>query len=228
MYRSRTVLALIPARGGSKRIPRKNIRLLKGKPLITYALKAARRASCVDRVIVSTDSPLIAAVAKRAGADVPFLRPKRLASDTASTASAVEHALRWLQKKESWSPDIVVVIQPTSPLVGARDIDNAIKTLVSTGARSCVSVTTARERPEWMFTLRKSKLKQRSQQKLAQRSQDMPELYYLNGAVYASLTSVVNKNRIIDTKNLAAIVMPRAHSIDIDTKEDWSAAEHAL
>ncbi|KKW19337.1 MAG: CMP-N-acetylneuraminic acid synthetase [Parcubacteria group bacterium GW2011_GWA2_51_10] len=226
MYRSRRVLILIPARGGSKRIPKKNTKLLGGEPLISYAIRAAKGSRFADRTIVSTDSADIAAIARRFGAETPFLRPRHLATDASPVASAVIHTLDELQKKESWRPDVVVLVQPTSPFVRSKDIDEAIATLIQSGANSCVSVTEVRERPEWMFALKKKMLKKKFPTTLFKRSQDMPPLYRLNGAVYASHANVIRKKSLIfDPKKAAAVIMPIDRSLDIDYPFDWKVAE---
>jgi len=228
MFRTKTVLILIPARGGSKRIPYKNRRLLKGKPLLTYAIEAARKSKFADRILVSTDDEKIARIAQKAKAEVPFLRPKNISGDRVPTVAAVLHALDFLETS-GWVPDIVVVVQPTSPLVRSSDIDSAISTLISSGANTCVSVTRASERPEWMFKKVGAKWKQYAPTKLSRRSQELSELFHLNGAVYAALAPFVfHRKQLIDTQHTAAIVMPKERSIDIDTKEDWKAAERAI
>lgn len=225
MYRGQTVLVIIPARGGSKRVPHKNKRLLGGKPLVAYAIGAARQSNHVDRVMVSTDDTGIAKIAKRYGAEIPFMRPKSLASDTAPVSKTILHALAHLKKTEKWNPDIVVLVQPTSPLVRSKDIDQAIQTLVESAAHSCVTVTPTTEHPEWMFTFSGKKLRQKFPSKISKRSQEMSPLYRLNGAVYASQTTIVlKKRRVFDPANLVGVVMPKDRSIDIDEPEDWKKA----
>ncbi|HEY4526287.1 MAG TPA: acylneuraminate cytidylyltransferase family protein [Candidatus Paceibacterota bacterium] len=228
MFRAKKVLILIPARGGSKRIPHKNRRLLGGKPLVSYAIKAARRSKYADRILVSTDDKKIQEIARKANAEVPFLRPKKLSGDRVSTGAAVIHALDYL-KAEGWQPDIVVVVQPTSPLVQSSDMDAAIKILISSGVNTCVSVEEATERPEWMFKKVGAQWKQYVPTNLSTRSQDLPQLYCLNGAVYAALVPfVLRTHELIDTKHTAAIIMPKERSIDIDEEADWQAAERML
>lgn len=227
MYRKQSILVLIPARGGSKRLPRKNVQPLCGKPLIGWAIAAAKKSRYADRVIVTTDSPAIAKAAKKAGAEIPFMRPSNLAGDKSPIITTIQHALQFLKKEENWQPDIVVLVQPTSPFVLAKDIDAAIETLVRQKVNSSVSVTPVTERPEWMFTLKKEMLKQRFKTPLFIRSQDLPALYRLNGAVYASRRSVYTKKITFDTKNIAGIVMPEERSIDIDTPRDFKEAQLA-
>ena len=225
MYQNRTVLILIPARGGSTRLPHKNVRRLGGIPLIQHAVRAATRSKYADRVIVSTDDRTIARIAKRAGAEIPFMRPQHLATSTSPVIRTIIHALAYFKKKESWVPDIVVVVQATSPFVLARDIDSAIKTLVVSKKNSCVTVCPVRERPEWMFTLSGRTLTQRYPSKIFERSQDMPALYRLNGAVCASYSQIILKKQLaFDPRDLAGVIMPEERSIDIDYPADLEAA----
>ncbi len=135
------ILGLVPARGGSKGIPGKNLAVLGGKTLVTRAVQSGLESRFVNRVILSTDSEAIAAEGKRAGAGVPFMRPAELAADSAPTAPAVRHALTWLEENEGYRPDILVLLQPTAPLRQARHVDEAVALLVESGARSVVSVT---------------------------------------------------------------------------------------
>ena len=225
MYRKQSVLVLIPARGGSKRLPNKNILPLGGKPLIARAVLAAKGSRYADSILVTTDNPAIAKIAQKAGAEVPFMRPAKLAGDASPIIATIVHALKFLKKEEHWQPDIVVLVQPTSPFVLAKDIDSSIETLVRQKVNSSVSVIPITERPEWMFTLKKEMLEQRFKTPLFIRSQDLPALYRLNGAVYASRHSVYAKKTTFDTKNLAGVVMPPERSIDIDTPEDLKAAQ---
>ncbi|RJQ36790.1 acylneuraminate cytidylyltransferase family protein [Candidatus Parcubacteria bacterium] len=129
MYRNASVLALIPARGGSKGVPKKNLRLLAGKPLIAYSIIAAKASPAIDRVIVSTDSEEIADVAKRYGAEVPFLRPAELAEDLTPDYPVFEHCLDWLEAHEKWKPDIVVHLRPTGPIRAPKEIEEALDLL---------------------------------------------------------------------------------------------------
>lgn len=229
MLRNKTILAIIPARGGSKRLPRKNIKLLAGKPLISYAIKAARNSKYVDNIIVSTDDIETAAIATKYKAEVPFIRPPKLARDTSTTISVLQHAVRFLKKKNNYQPDLVVLLQPTSPFVLGSDIDRAIKTIEKTETNSCVSICDVSERPEWMFVFnRNDKDKVTPLFKDAQKvtiTQKMPKVYRVNGAVYIVKKDVLmRRNKIIDD-NCSAIIMPQERSIDIDTILDFQMAE---
>lgn len=225
MYQGKTVLALIPARGSSTRIPNKNLRRVGGKTLVRRAVETARRSRLTDRVIVSTDSEKIAAAARAVGAEIPFLRPKKLALPTSPTIATILHALAYLEENERFIPDIVVIVQPTSPFVAPSDIDAAIRMLVDAGANSCVSMCEVSERPEWMFIRRGRAFVRREKGALFRRSQDLTPLYRLNGAVNATLARVIKQKRVpYDEKRLVALVMPRERSIDIDYPEDLRIA----
>lgn len=222
------ILCIIPARGGSKRLPGKNIRPFLGAPLIAYAIRAAKGATHVGRTIVSTDDEVIAKVAREEGAEVPFMRPAELATDTAPTLSVLQHAVLFAEG-EGMRVDAIVLIQPTVPGVRAEDADAAIEKLFKTGANSCVSLAEITERPEWMYRLGEKERIQPFMSSSVTRSQDLPKLYRLNGAVYATRTETLAKgNKIIDSDNGTYILMPRERSVDIDTEEDFRLAEWYL
>lgn len=229
MINNLKILAIIPARGGSQRLPRKNIRLLAGKPLITHAISAVLGSSFIDRVIVSTDDMEIAEIAKEHGAEVPFLRPAVLASHTASPFDVVLHALQEIEK-DNTKYDLIVLIQPTSPLVQTGDIEEALKKIVQSESNSCVSVCEISERPEWMFSIETDRANPFSDlHNTEARSQDLPKIYRLNGAVYVTRREVILEHKkLVDHKNLSAIVMPRGRSIDIDEAIDFEIAEVLL
>ena len=160
MIKNKKIIAIIPARGGSKGVPRKNIKLLNGKPLISYSIRAALKSKFIDRVIVSTDDKEIAEIAKRYKAEVPYLRPAELAQDTSPTLPVLQHAVKYLEEKENYKTDLIVLLQPTTPLILASDIDSAIKQLIKTKTNSCVSICEISERPEWMYIFKGNKIKQ--------------------------------------------------------------------
>lgn len=215
------VLALIPARGGSKGVPGKNIRDVAGRPLIAWTIEAARQATCTDRVVVSSDDAAILAVARAWGAEVPFVRPPELARDETPGIDVVLHALACLPDVE-W----VVLLQPTSPLRTAQDIDAAVARCREAGAPACVSVTEAQTPPWWMFRLSaegrlQSFLPDRER---PQRRQDAPPLYALNGAVYVAQTDWLRQTRSFLTAETVAYAMPAERSVDIDTPLDLEIA----
>src|SRR5919202_4957182 len=148
------VLAVVPARGGSKGLPRKNLRLLAGKPLVAHAVAAGLAAELVDRVVCSTEDAEIAEAARQAGAEVPFLRPVELAQDAPEELPVFVHALAWLEQHQGWAPELVVNLRPTSPLRRPAHIDAAIRLLCESGADSVKSVCLARQHPHkmWLFS----------------------------------------------------------------------------
>jgi len=144
------ILGLIPARGGSKGIPLKNIQKLAGKPLINYTIESAKK-SKIDKVIVSTDTKKIAQISTSAGAEVPFLRPKKISKDSSSTIKVIKHALKFLKLKQNYEPDIIVILQPTSPLRTAKMINNSINILKKSKCSSVISVSKIKSHPYASF-----------------------------------------------------------------------------
>lgn len=218
-------MALIPARGGSKGLPGKNIRPLKGRPLIGWSIEAARTSRYVSRVVVSSDDEEILAVARDQGAETPFRRPASLAGDATPSMDVVLHALDQLAGFE-W----VVLLQPTSPLRLSADIDAAIEQCLKTNAPACVSVCEAPASPWWMFEVG-AECRMRSFLPAEQRPvrrQDLPDLYALNGAVYVAKTEWLRTSRSFLTEETVAYVMPPARSVDIDTLFDFQLAECLL
>lgn len=231
MYKNKKILVVIPARGGSKRLPGKNIRNLNGKPLISYAIKAAIGSKFADRIIVSTDDKKIALTAKKYGAEVPFMRPAELASDTAMPQQVLQHAVKFFQENKNFKPDIIVMIQPTSPLVQSADVDEAVKKMISKKKNTCVSVSEISQRPEWMYRLemKKPELFIKKNKPMAQRSQELPKLGVLNGAVYVmKYNSLMQKGILIDNSSVCLYVMPKERSVDIDELFDLELAEFLM
>lgn len=225
MYKEKKIVCIIPARGGSKRLPGKNIKLLNGIPLIGYAVRAAKSSKYIDRVIVSTDDEAIVRVAQEQGADVPFMRPSELASDTATTLSVLQHAVTFLEEKGERF-DLVVLIQPTVPCVKAGDVDVTIEKLADSGSRSCITICEIIDRPEFMYRLGEGGTIRPYTDVPVGRTQDMEPLYRVNGAVYVMAHDMLMKeNKIIDNTSCAGVIMPRERSIDIDTQLDFAIAE---
>ncbi len=226
---SLNILAIIPARGGSKALPGKNIRPLLGKPLINYSIDAALQSCYKPRVVVSTDSEEIAAVAREAGAEVPFVRPSELATDTAPTPPVIKHALQWLESNESYQPDIVVLLQPTSPLRRAQHIDKGIKTLLNTGADSVVSVCEAEHSPYWMRIIDEEGFLKHfveGSEKYGRR-QDLPTVYRINGALYITRPWVIMSGTLL-AGDVRPFIMDCGDSVDIDDEIDFLLAELLL
>jgi len=221
------ILGLIPARGGSKRLPRKNVLPLAGKPLIAWSIGAALASERLSRVIVSTDDEEIATVARTHGADVPFLRPAALASDTASTLEVLLHALGVLAGQGEQF-DYLALLQATSPLRQAADIDSAVSLLLKRQADAVISVCENGHPPEWSNTLpADGSLSGFFRPGIrSTRSQDLPTSYRLNGAIYLFDCKRLLESKSLDMDdNAYAYIMPRERSIDIDTALDFRIAE---
>lgn len=226
MYKEKTFLAIIPARGGSKRLPRKNVLDLAGKPLIAWSIEAAKESQYIDSVLVSSDDDEILSVAKRYGAQ-SVNRPKELASDTATTIDALVHVLENMKERY----DYVVLLQPTSPLRGAKDIDEAIEYLFEKKAKSIVSVCEMEHSPLWTNTLPEDRNMQGflKDEVLNKRSQDLEPYYRLNGAIYICKTEELLQERsLFLNEGVYAYEMAQEKSIDIDTRLDFLIAESLL
>lgn len=219
-----SLLALIPARGGSKGIPRKNIRPFCGKPLLQWSIDVALSASSVDRVVVSTDDPEIAEVALVSGAEVPFLRPPELASDTAPGIGPVLHALEQLPEVSS-----VLLLQPTSPLRAVEDVDSIVALHRQFGDVAVVSVTPSSKHPAWMFSLSPQQvIEPLLELPGVSCRQELPPAYVLNGALYLASRPLLEQNKAFLTPQTVGYVMPPERSVDIDTLMDWHWAEFLL
>lgn len=224
------VLAVIPARGGSKSIPRKNLAALAGKPLIVWTIEAARASQSITRLVVSTDDPEIADVAAAAGASVPFIRPTELAQDETPAIEPILHAVDWLNKHEGYRPDFVMILQPTSPLRRAEDIDAAVKLAHEHKADAIVSVSPAHKHPFWMKRVTKDgRLQDFSRQrKQYVRRQDLPPAFELNGAVYLVQRAVLMESKTFYTDRTFAYVMPHERAVDVDDPWDLYLADLIL
>ncbi len=225
MLNGKKVIALIPARGGSKGLPGKNIKSLAGKPLINWTIEVAKKCAFIDRVIVSTDDEQIAEVSRQAGADVPFIRPAQYATDHATGTQVIMHALEWLKSNDQ-AADILVLLQPTSPLRVMQDLETALLLYIEKNA-AIVSVCEVNHHPFWMNTLPTNlSLKDflRPEIKDANR-QDLPIYYQLNGAIYIKSFDEFIKDETFFTENTYAYIMPKERSIDIDSEVDFSLAQ---
>ncbi|MFA5039027.1 MAG: acylneuraminate cytidylyltransferase family protein [Candidatus Omnitrophota bacterium] len=226
MYKKKKILAIIPARGGSKGLPRKNIRQVAGKPLIAWTIDEAKKSKLIDRLILSSDDKRIMAAARQRGCEVPFVRPAKFARDHSSGMEPVLHALSVL--KDPF--DYVVLLQPTSPLRLARDIDQCIIKCVSSRSPACVSVVLREKGLEWMFSLdgrKRLKAVTRQPDRVLSR-QDFKKLYELNGAVYVARTDWFIKNKKFITSRTIGFPMPRERSVDIDTEWDLNICNNLL
>lgn len=224
MIGARKVLAVIPARGGSKGLPGKNTLPVRGRPLLAWTAEAALGAHAVDRVVVSSDADAILAAARSCGVE-PLRRPAGLATDTATTIDVVLHALDACP-----GYDVVVVLQPTSPLRTAADIDAALERLAASGAPACVSVCEAEQSPYWMYRISAGEtlVPIVDAPAGATRRQDLPAVYVLNGAIYAADAAWLRKERAFVTARTVAHVMPAERSLDIDTARDFQCFEKTV
>jgi len=223
-------LAIIPARGGSKGLPGKNIRPLAGVPLIGHTIRAARAARLVDRVIVTTDDEEIASVAREFEAEVPFLRPAELSDDQASGVDVCHHALEYVESEMGYRPDLVVLLQPTSPLRNAEDINSAIRLLLESKADSVVSLKAVTEFPQWMKKMdEESRISPLFDElEITSARQDLEKSYLLNGAIYLSTVEAMKKHRGFYGGDTRGYLMGEEHSVDIDTLHDFLLAEALL
>lgn len=223
------ILAIIPARGGSKRVKDKNIKLLAGKPLIAYSIDQAKKSKLVTRVVVSTDSLAIKEISMQYGAEV-IDRPAEFAVDTAPTLPVLWHVLHHLHETENYVPKYIVLLQPTNPLRTTEDIDACIQLMLKHSSDTVVSVREAQETPFWMFTIEKGVL-QKVVENTTARSQDLPKAYLLNGAVYVLDPSIVLNQKttlgVLGDTNIP-YVMPLERSQDIDIEEDFEEVEKMM
>lgn len=221
-----TVLAVIPSRAGSKRIPNKNIRDFCGKPLIAYAIEQAKAHPNITRIIVDTDSPEIAAVAKKYGAEVPFLRSKEFSTDTAQATVAILHLLARLKKEEGYEPTHVLILQTTSPLREPRDIDACFSLMEKTGASAVLTVAPTHPRLYHLDSEHRLVLANREAIDSAN-VQPWPPAYLLNGCfVYLLKTEALLKEKKIITMDTRAVICDKWRSVDLDEPEDWVMAEY--
>lgn len=225
MFEGKTILALIPARGGSKGLPGKNLLPLGGKPMIAWTIEAALGSSYIDATLVSTDCPQIAAAALQHGAQVPFMRPPELATDDAKVLDTVHHALKWRQEN-GYRDDLVILLQPTSPLRTSRDIDSGIALLFARHAEAVVSVCEAEHPPWWTGHLPEDGSMADFLPKGAvnRNRQELPDFFRLNGALYISYADFLTCNGSFYGPRTYAHVMPRERSIDVDSKLDFLLA----
>lgn len=225
MIGDQRVLAVIIARGGSKGVVRKNVRIVGGKPMIAWSIDAANSSRFVDRVILSTDDDEIGVVARQFNCDVPFHRPPELATDSASSVDVLLHAVASIDQDYEW----IVLLQPTSPLRLAEDIDSALERCTSAGAEFCVSVSESSKPLAWMFQLLPDMRIQPCVEAVdVARRQDAATSYFLNGAVYVARLTALRKKRTFLDPGTIAYVMPRNRSIDIDDELDLFIADSLL
>jgi N-acylneuraminate cytidylyltransferase len=227
------ILALIPARGGSKGIPRKNIRRFAGYPLIAWSIAAAKQAVCVTRVIVSTDDEEIASVAREYGAETPFLRPQEFAQDHTTDLPVFEHALKWLEKNEGYQPDIVIQLRPTSPIRPKDCVDNAVKILLDHADADCVrGVIPAGQNPHkmWRFAGKDQPMKPLLElEGIAEPynapRQILPPVYWQTGHIDVIRVSTIKQKKSLTGDVIYALLIDPSYSVDIDNLSDWAKYE---
>ena len=222
---NKTFLAIIPARGGSKRLPRKNVLDLCGKPLIAYSIEAGLKSKYISKVVVTSDDNEILTISKEYGA-VTINRPEYLANDTATTFDALEHTINSLEKY-----DYIVLLQPTSPLRNEKHIDEAIALLNEKDANAVISVCETEHSPLWCNTLDEELNMSNflSKEILNKRSQDLPKYYRINGAIYICKTEELLKNKGFFLKDkVFAYIMDKKDSVDIDEEIDFKLAQFCL
>lgn len=224
------MMALIPARGGSKGLPGKNIRLLYGKPLIAWTIEAALASRRIDRVIVSTDEEAIAAAGRSCGAEVPFLRPSHLAQDDSLAIDNYLYTVHRLQQEFHLKEDAFVVLQPTSPLRRPEDIDAAVDLFIQNKADSVISVTELSHPIAWTKTIRPDGTLRDyfDTEEVVKNRQAYQPVYIPNGAVFVLRYSLLKRNYTYYSEKTYPYIMPPERSVDIDTLFDFELAEYVL
>jgi len=218
-------IAIIPARGGSKRIPRKNIKQFHGKPMIAYSIEAAIKSGCFDKIIVSTDDQEIADVALRYGAEVPFLRPENISDDHATTMDVMQHALNWCNEQQ-WNVELVCCIYATAPFILPEYIKQGLQTVYDENVEYAFSATTFPFAIQRAISLNeKGGVSMFSPEYANTRSQDLEEAYHDAGQFYWGKASAFLAGKPIFAEHSKAVILPRKRVQDIDTLEDWELAE---
>ncbi|NVK37110.1 MAG: pseudaminic acid cytidylyltransferase [Gammaproteobacteria bacterium] len=220
-------LAIIPARGGSKRIPRKNIKDFHGKPMIAYAIQVALNSKLFDHVVVSTDDVEIAHIAKSYGAQIPFMRPDTLADDFTDTVSVVAHAIEHVDflDMHEIKQSTACCVYPCSPLINESDLQKAMACLLSSSADYCVPIVAFEHSIYRAMKIIDGKLSMLQPEQAKKRTQDLPVTYHDSGQFYFGRVEAWLKRRPILSGDAVPYVMARSHAVDIDTDEDWRMAE---
>lgn len=224
MFEDNKILAVIPARGGSKGVPRKNVRDLGGKPLLAWTIEAAQKSKYIDKMILSSDDEEIISVAQAYGCDVPFVRPAELAQDATPGIDVVLHAI---QQCPEYSH--ILLLQPTSPFRTHEHIDTLIEYFFKNCFQCSVSVTNPEKHPYWMFKMTPEKiLEPFSEEKIPSNRQSLPSVYVLNGAMYLAEISFLLETKSFLSKKTTAFLMKQEHSLDIDTELDLKIANYLI
>lgn len=232
MYKNKKILAITLARGGSKGVRNKNIKLLRGKPLINYTIEEAKKSKYIDKYIVSTDSKLIQKKALNEGADVPFIRPKYLSTDSATSVDALQHAIKWVEKKYHSKYDIIVELMCTNPLKNSEDIDKIIEKIVNTRADSVIAVHQLEDHhPIRIKKIVNDKILDFKLKEIHEtRRQDLkPKAYIRSGSIYAlTRRHILLNGRRYGSKNSRPYILPQNRAINIDNKLDFIIAEQII
>lgn len=221
------ILAIIPARAGSKRLPNKNKLLLGGKPLIVWSIEAAQGIPEICDILVSTDDPEIAEIAKEAGAFVPWLRPAELATDTATSVDVVLHAIDWYEQNKN-AVDGVLLLQPTSPFRSKEMIINGIEQYINSNKKNIIGVSPAHHHPSWMLKISGNNALEKiiEDNAINTRSQDLIPAFSINGSFYlTSSANIKNNKSFLDKETLPLITNNAVESLDIDTEIDLTIAK---
>lgn len=228
MYKDKRVLCVIPARGGSKGLPGKNIKELLGKPLIAYTIEQARESRYIDKVVVSTDNEKIVAISKENGAEVPFVRPPELATDASGTIDVLLHAMDWMENKEEFYFDILVLLHVTAPLRTVQDIDNCIELLIENKYDNIFSVTESHKNPYFnMVEMRNNTARLVKEGNFAARQSASP-VFDINCSIYVWWKDILREKRSLFLEKTNIYVMPKERSVDIDDHIDFKIIEMLL
>jgi N-acylneuraminate cytidylyltransferase len=230
------ILGIIPARGGSKSVPKKNIKLLAGKPLIAYTIEEAKKSKVIDRIIVSTDDDEIAEISRKYRAEVPFIRPKELAHDDTPDLPVFKHTLKWLKKNENYVPDIIVHLRPTSPLRKVEHIDTGIKLLINNKkADSVRSVCEPNQSPYKMWEIKNGYLvpmldlkKKQGIESYNLPRQELPKVYWQTASVDVIRYDTIMKKHSMTGDYILPLIMDEKYSIDLDTELDFKIVEQII
>ncbi len=228
MYKNKTFLAIIPARGGSKRLPRKNVLNLKGKSLIAWSIEAASKSKYIDEVMVTTDDKEIAEISKNFGANVPFIRPDYLSNDFSERSEVIKHAIEFYKNELEKKFDYLIYLQPTSPLRDEIDIDKSIEYMFDKNGDAVVSVCEVEHPVHWSGKLPEDKNMSKflDNSVVQLRSQDLEKYYRLNGAIYiCNVQKFLEEGCMFLKEDIFAFEMTQEKSVDIDTKLDFKIAE---
>jgi len=226
MYKDNVILCVVPARGGSKGLPGKNIRQLEGKPLIAYTIEQAKGSKYIDRVIVSTEDEQIAEVAVKFRAEVPFKRPRELAEDDSSMMDVLLHSVKWMEEEAQFKFDILVLLHVTTPLRDTEDIDTCIELLVDEKAENVFSVTEACRNPYFnMVEVTAGNEVRLVKEAHFSTRQSAPKVFDMNASIYVWWKDVFKKEKGLFLKKTRIYPMPRERSVDIDEPLDFRIAE---